>query len=74
MELLEAVSGWVSGTPLVVFLVGTGLFLTIRLRFIQLTALGRAFFKALMTALAATIGTRNMAGVVLPGRLNETLQ
>ena len=42
MELLDAIYGWVSGISLVVLLVGTGLFLTIRLRFIQLTALGRA--------------------------------
>ncbi len=67
-------------TPLFVLLVGTGLFLTVRLRGIQFTqlfySLKLAFtrhddkaqgdishFQALMTALAATIGIGNIAGV-----------
>ena len=65
---------------LVIVLFGTGLFLTVRLRFVQVTRLGeavRAFFgraesgaagalspfQAFMTAMAATIGTGNIAGV-----------
>jgi len=67
---------------LLVLLVGTGIFLTIRLGFLQLSqlpyALKLAFFpsqqdrksagdishfQALMTALAATIGTGNIVGV-----------
>jgi AGCS family alanine or glycine:cation symporter len=80
MQYLNVIYDWVSGAPLVVLLVGTGLFLTVRLRFIQVTALFHALrlafssedkesegdishFKALMTALAATIGTGNIAGV-----------
>lgn len=67
---------------MLVLLVGTGIFLTIRLGFLQLSqlpyALKLAFFpsqqdrksagdishfQALMTALAATIGTGNIVGV-----------
>lgn len=76
------ISGFVWGTPLIVLLVGTGIFLTFRLGFVQFRFLGlglrTAFipklqqerqkgdishFKALMTALAAAIGTGNIAGV-----------
>ncbi len=83
-ELLSVVSAlrdFVWGIPLLVLLVGTGLFLTIRLRGLQFTtifhSLHLAFvkrsddeaegdishFQALMTALAATVGTGNIAGV-----------
>ena len=81
-QLTAQISGFVWGTPLIVLLVGTGVFLTIRLKFIQFRWLGfglkTAFsprrqqkgfkgdishFKSLMTALAATIGTGNIAGV-----------
>ncbi len=71
-------SDWVWGPPLLVLLVGTHVYLTIRLKFIQ-RFLGRAIrlsfrgkgegegeishFGALMTALAATIGTGNIVGV-----------
>ncbi|MCV2509817.1 MAG: alanine:cation symporter family protein, partial [Neisseriaceae bacterium] len=67
---------------LLVLLLGTGLFLTIRLGFLQFRKLGYALklvftppkhnddderdishFAALMTALSATIGTGNIAGV-----------
>src|SRR5437867_2233315 len=75
---LEAVSGWVWGPPLLVLLVGTHLYLTVRLRFIQRylgTAIRLSFqrtsegegdvshYGALTTALAATIGTGNIVGV-----------
>jgi AGCS family alanine or glycine:cation symporter len=79
---LEAASAAVWGTPLLVALVGTGLYLTIRLRGLQITQLAYALylglivrrepgdqpgdishFQALMTALAATVGTGNIAGV-----------
>jgi len=82
VELTAKLSGIVWGAPLIVLLVGTGVFLTFRLGFIQfrflIPALKIAFlprrqqvgfkgdishFKALMTALAATIGTGNIAGV-----------
>jgi AGCS family alanine or glycine:cation symporter len=65
---------------LVIVLFGTGLFLAVRLRFVQVRRLGDAFraffgraesgaagvlspFQAFMTAMAATIGTGNIAGV-----------
>lgn len=68
--------------PLIILLVGTGLWLTIILRGLQFRTLFRAFylalikrrergnepgdishFQALMTALSATVGTGNIAGV-----------
>lgn len=71
-------AGFVWGLPLIVLLFGTHLFLTVRTGFIQ-RHLGRAIrlslcrkqegagdvsqFGALMTALAATIGTGNIIGV-----------
>ena len=76
--LLGRVSDLVWGPPMLVLLVGTHLFLTVRLRFVQ-RYLGRAIrislerspegegdvsqFGALATALAATIGTGNIVGV-----------
>jgi AGCS family alanine or glycine:cation symporter len=64
---------------LVIVLFGAGLFLTIRLRFVQIRRFGEAVgaffgradsgagilspFQAFMTAMAATIGTGNIAGV-----------
>ncbi|MCU0224126.1 MAG: sodium:alanine symporter family protein [Acidobacteria bacterium] len=76
--LLAKISDWVWGPPLLVLLVGTHLYLTIRTRAIQ-RYLGRAIrlsvrrdrgaegdvsqFGALTTALAATIGTGNIVGV-----------
>jgi len=76
-KVLEAVWGW----RMTVLLVGTGLYLTVRLLFVQVRHLGHALacvagkydqpgeagdvshFKALATALSATIGTGNIAGV-----------
>jgi alanine or glycine:cation symporter, AGCS family len=85
MEQFEAfigdVSSFVWGPPLLILLVGTGLYLTIRLGFLQFRmlpySLKLAFskkqdkksegdishFQALMTALAATVGTGNIVGV-----------
>lgn len=66
------------GTPLLILLVGTGILLSLRLKGIQVRRLLFAFtllfkkneaegditpFQALTTALAATIGTGNIAGV-----------
>jgi alanine or glycine:cation symporter, AGCS family len=75
-------SGWVWGAPMLILLVGTGLWLTLLLRGVQFTKLGHALylglikrkeqsdeegdishFQALMTALSATVGTGNIAGV-----------
>ncbi len=82
LEVLAAISSWVWGAPLLILLVGTGVYLTVLLRGLQVTALGHALylalvvrsepddqpgdishFEALMTALAATVGTGNIAGV-----------
>ena len=78
---LSDASTFVWGLPLMVFLVGTGLYLTARLCFIQIRGFKHAFgvlsgkydnqedpgeishFKALTTALSATIGTGNIVGV-----------
>lgn len=77
-QFFARVSDLVWGWPLLVLLVGTHLFLTVRLRFVQRyvfrgikLSLERhkegegdiSHFAALMTALAATIGTGNMVGV-----------
>ena len=77
-KALAALADIVWGPPLLVLLFGTHLFLTVRLRFIQRylgTAIRLSFrrdkegegdvsqFGALMTALAATIGTGNIVGV-----------
>jgi len=76
--LLQTVSDFVWGPPLLILLFGTHLFLTARLGFVQ-RHIGKAIrlsfqrtgegkgdishFGALMTALAATIGTGNIVGV-----------
>ncbi len=77
-RFLNAASNWVWGPPMLLLLMGTHLFLTVRLRFIQCyipravklslqrTSEGEgdiSHFGALMTALAATIGTGNIVGV-----------
>ena len=82
LGLLETVNAWVWGPPLLALLVGTGVYLTLLLRGLQLRMLGHALylalivrrepgdqpgdithFQALMTAMAATVGTGNIAGV-----------
>ncbi|MGD2215765.1 MAG: sodium:alanine symporter family protein [Gemmatimonadales bacterium] len=97
MELLENILGtlsdyiWNRGIPVageevpwvVVVLLGTGVFLTVKLGFLQLRKLGHGFavtsgiyddpaepgdvshFQALTTALSATVGIGNIAGVAL---------
>jgi alanine or glycine:cation symporter, AGCS family len=83
-EAVRAAIFWVSdavwGTWTILLLLGTGLFLTIRLRFVQIVHFKDAVrtmvpaaqsgargaltpFQAFMTALAASIGTGNIAGV-----------
>jgi len=77
-KLVGQLSDFVWGPPLLILLLGTHIFLTFRLRFIQ-RYLGKAIklsvqkspeghgdisqFGALTTALAATIGTGNIVGV-----------
>ena len=81
VKLLDQISGFVWGPPLLLLLVGTGVYLTVILGLLQFRllpfALKQTFishkqhdhdgdvshFGALMTALSATIGTGNIAGV-----------
>lgn len=79
-SILSAIDSFIWGAPLLILLSGTGLYLTLRLGFIQIRYLPRALgylfkkdkggkgdvssFAALCTALAATIGTGNIVGVV----------
>ena len=78
LELLKALDAFVWGPPLLILLVGTGIYLTIRLGLLQVARLPKAFqliftkdkghgdvssFAALCTALAATVGTGNIIGV-----------
>ena len=78
-SIVSAIDSFIWGAPLLILLSGTGLYLTLRLGFIQIRylplALGYLFkkdkggkgdvssFAALCTALAATIGTGNIVGV-----------
>jgi AGCS family alanine or glycine:cation symporter len=80
--LVNQVNGVVWGPPMLVLILGTGLFLMLRLKFMPLSKIGAGFklmwqgrqkgdaesgeispFQALMTCLAATVGTGNIAGV-----------
>jgi len=78
--ILSTASSWAWGPVMLVLLLGTGVYLTIRLKFLPLRNLFYAFsllwksrqskeegdippFSALMTAMAATVGTGNIAGV-----------
>ncbi len=78
VSLLDAVSGFLWGYPLIILIVGTHIYLTFRLKFPQrklLTGIKLSVHKdkdgegdvsqfgALATALAATIGTGNIVGV-----------
>jgi len=86
LEMLTSLTGKISGilwgSPItLLILLGTGLYLTIRLRFVQVAGFRHSFqlisgkydhpedsgeishFQALATALSATIGTGNIAGV-----------
>lgn len=81
-NLVSAVDDFVWGPVMLILLVGTGIYLTIRLKFLPWRNLGYSLksvlskeartttgdgdvspFSALMTALAATIGTGNIVGV-----------
>ncbi len=79
-NLIQAAADWLFVPVLVIVLFGAGLFLTVRLGFVQVRRIGEALgsfvgtrsgegqgaltpFQAFMTALAATIGTGNIAGV-----------
>ncbi len=78
-EIITQIDDLVWGIPLIVLILATGIFLTIRLDLLQIFHLPRAFrnifkeepgcegeissFSALCTALSATIGTGNIVGV-----------
>lgn len=81
-QILSEISSLVWGLPLIILLLGTGIYLTVILRGIQFRALWPALylalikrkesgeaegditqFQALMTALSATVGVGNIAGV-----------
>lgn len=77
-NILADISGWLWGWPMIIMLLGTHLYLTIRLRFPQrmiFTAIRLSVkkdpgasgdvsqFHSLATALAATIGTGNIVGM-----------
>jgi len=79
LEILNRLDSFVWGPPLLILLVGTGIYLSLRLGLLQIFRLPRAFrlifvsdeehqgdvssFAALCTALAATVGTGNIIGV-----------
>ena len=78
LQFFQNLDNLVWGAPLLVLLVGTGIYLTLRLSLLQIRYLPKAFrliftedkghgdissFGALATALAATVGTGNIVGV-----------
>ncbi|MGI6722663.1 MAG: alanine/glycine:cation symporter family protein [Anaerovoracaceae bacterium] len=79
MDILKSIDDTVWGVPMIILIMGTGIFLTVRLGALQFRRLGKALyymvhneeggtgevssFGALCTALAATIGTGNIVGV-----------
>ncbi|HPR64016.1 MAG TPA: sodium:alanine symporter family protein [Thermoanaerobaculia bacterium] len=84
VTILERINNMILwGPPMLILLVGTGIYLSFRLQFIQIRGLFKALhmalierkeksgdasgdishFQALMTALSATVGTGNIAGV-----------
>lgn len=80
-HVVDSVSGIVWGVPFLILLIGTGVFLTLYLRFIQIRKMKHSIqiisgkyddpeeegdvshFEALSSALSATIGIGNIAGV-----------
>lgn len=79
----NAVNGFIWGIPAMICIIGVGLYLSIRTKFIQIrkfpmamkSTIGKVFdkteakqgamtpFQAVCTALSATVGTGNIAGV-----------
>jgi AGCS family alanine or glycine:cation symporter len=84
IRFFQQASEYVWGVPMLVLLVGTGIYLTVLLRGLQFRTLLYSLhlalikrkeddasegdithFEALMTALSATVGTGNIAGVAI---------
>ena len=79
IPVLDSIDSFMWGPPLITLLVGTGIYLTFRLKLLQVMRLPKALglifkaknhgegdvssFKALCVALAATVGTGNIVGV-----------
>lgn len=83
MSINDTINGIVWGPPILILIVGTGIYLTVRTKFFSITKLGYVLkntlmkifsketsgegevtaFQAVATALAATVGTGNIAGV-----------
>ncbi|MBP7468498.1 MAG: sodium:alanine symporter family protein, partial [Thauera sp.] len=86
MQLINDFFNWLNGivwgVPMIILILGTGLYLQIRLGFMPILRIPQGFrmiwgsrtagtraegeispFAALMTALSATVGTGNIAGV-----------
>lgn len=83
LEINKVINEFVWGPPMLLLLVGTGIYFTVRTRFFSITRLGFVLkqtllkifkkdqsgegdisaFQAVSTALAATVGTGNIAGV-----------
>ncbi|MCM1286091.1 MAG: sodium:alanine symporter family protein [Acetobacter sp.] len=78
-DIIDKADGWVWGWFLIILILATGIWLTVRTGFVQIFHLGKALkytvkneddgegdvtsFGALCTALSATIGTGNIVGV-----------
>ena len=78
-SILNKIDSFLWGAPLIILLIGTGIFLTVKLGFLQVSRLPLALklifkaenqgkgdvssFKSLCVALAATVGTGNIVGV-----------
>ena len=78
-SIISAIDSFLWGSPLIILLVGTGIYLTLRLKLLQVAKLPLAMklilsaknkgdgdissFKALCLALSATVGTGNIVGV-----------
>ena len=77
IRVLTSVNSFVWGAPALLLILSVGLYLSLRLRFAQITLLPKALkvffsglagkdrsgFRSLCTALAATVGTGNLVGV-----------
>ena len=77
--ILDRLYEWLWGTPMLVLILGVGIWLTIRTRCVQVRLFPQALrriltpapsgdggvspFRALCTALAATVGTGNIVGI-----------